>query len=105
LERREDMSKTLGVAVCTALLASAAYAEPVTVKSSIRSVGLFKNGLAVVTRSFTAPGAGTYLVADMPEPVHGTFWIESDAVVETRATTQEFEVPVEPEWSCRLWRI
>ncbi len=63
------------------------------VESRVDSVGLFKNGMAVVRRVTTVPGPGVYTVSDVPEPVHGTFWIESDAVVETRITSRTVEVP------------
>jgi hypothetical protein len=68
-------------------------AEETPAKSRVAAVGLFKNGLAVVKRVVNAPGAGTYLIEDVPEPVHGTFWVESDAQVEARVTVREVEVP------------
>jgi len=74
---------------------SAVYAgeKETPVESRIVSVGLFKNGLAVVKRTVTVPGPGAYVLRDVPEPVHGTFWIESDAAVETRLTTRDLLVP------------
>ncbi len=65
-----------------------------SIPSRITSVGLFKNGLAVVRREVVLPADGVYEIADVPEPVHGTFWIESDAIIETRVTTREFEIPM-----------
>lgn len=62
--------------------------------SRIVSVGLFKNGLAVVTREVEISKPGTYLVEDLPQPVHGTFWIESTAEVEARMTLRETERPI-----------
>ena len=88
------MRGALGVFLGVAVLASAVRAEPQPAQSRVVSVGLFKNGLAVVTRTLTVPGPGTYITDDVPEPVHGTFWVESDAVVETRATTREVSLPV-----------
>ena len=44
-----------------------------TLISRITSVGLFKNGLAVVKRTVKLPGPGTYRIDDVPQPVHGTF--------------------------------
>lgn len=61
--------------------------------SRVISVGLFKNGLAVVTREVETSGAGTYLVADVPSPVHGTFWVESEHEVDVRVTMRDMEVP------------
>ena len=60
-------------------MSTAANAREQEVKSRITSVGLFKNGLAVISRAVTVPASGTYRVEDVPEPVHGTFWIKSDA--------------------------
>jgi len=37
------------------------------------TVGLFKNGLAVIKREVTLGKAGTYVLDDVPEPVHGTY--------------------------------
>ncbi len=62
--------------------------------SRITSVGLFKNGLAVIKRAVTVNGPGTYCVEDIPTPVHGTFWIESDAKIVTRLTKRMVEVPI-----------
>ena len=60
----------------------------------IVSAGLFKNGLAVMTEEIVVPGAGTYRLDDPPIPLHGTWWVESDARVETTATEAEVEVPL-----------
>jgi hypothetical protein len=68
-------------------------AEEVAAKSRIVSVGLFKNGLAVVRRELTVNGPGTYRLDDAPDPVHGTFWVESNAPVETLVKMREVEVP------------
>jgi hypothetical protein len=69
--------------------------DPVPVESRVRAVGLFKNGLAVVRRTVTLPKDGRYEVADVPDAVHGTLWIESDAVVEARVTHRDVEVPAD----------
>jgi hypothetical protein len=63
--------------------------------SRVVSVGLFKNGLSVVQRLVTVPGPGTYRIEDVPEPVHGTFWIESDARVVTRLTRRTIDAPLQ----------
>ncbi len=68
--------------------------SPPSVSSRITSIGLFKNGLAVVRREVTLPADGVYEIADVPQPAHGTFWVESSAVIQTRMTTREFEVPM-----------
>ena len=63
-----------------------AYGQEKPADSRIVSVGMFKNGLAVITREVEIPAPGTYLVKDLPEPIHGTFWVESDFVEEIRLT-------------------
>lgn len=60
----------------------------------VASLALFKNGLAVVQRTASVESPGVYRLEDVPEPVHGTFWIESDAVVSARLTRRAVEVPV-----------
>ncbi len=64
------------------------------VESRITSVGLFKNGLAVVRREVRLTADGTYEIAGVPEPVHGTFWIESDVQIEILVTSREIDVPL-----------
>ncbi|HLN27229.1 MAG TPA: hypothetical protein VK395_05755 [Gemmataceae bacterium] len=82
---------TLGLAVL--LLGNLLRAEETPTKSHIVSVGLFKNGLAFVKREVTAGRSGTYVVDDVPEPVHGTYWVESTVPVETIVKTSEVDVP------------
>ena len=89
------------LALATGLLTGAARAETpppadegTMVESRIHSVGLFKNGLAVVRRVLDVPKAGTYCVEDLPRPVHGTFWVESDARVITRIVQRETTGPL-----------
>jgi hypothetical protein len=64
------------------------------VKSRILSLGMFKNGLTVVKRVVEIPGAGTYRIDDVPNPVHGTFWVESKGEVEARVSEREIEAPL-----------
>src|SRR6266545_934995 len=73
--------------------APAAAQEERAAKSKIVSAGLFKNGLAVIKRQIDLAGPGIYRLEDLPEPVHGTWWIESTAVVETTTKMREVEVP------------
>ncbi len=68
--------------------------EETPVPSRVAAAGLFKNGLAAIRREIRLPGPGTYLIDDVPEPVHGTWWVESDAAVETRTTVREVEEPL-----------
>jgi len=73
----------------------AAQDEP-TAKSRIVSVGLFKNGLAVVKREIEIPAVGgTFRLDATPDAVHGTFWIESSASVEVALRMRE--VAVDPK--------
>jgi hypothetical protein len=68
--------------------------QEATAKSRIVSVMLFKNGLAVVKREVTVPAAGAYRLETAAEPVHGTFWIESDAKVEAAVKMRDVEMPL-----------
>jgi hypothetical protein len=74
--------------------ATPAAAQEQVARSKVVSAGLFKNGLAVIKREIDLPGPGTYRLEDLPEPVHGTWWVESTAVVETSTKTREVDVPV-----------
>ena len=47
----------------------AAAADEKPLSTRMVSVGLFKNGLAVVRRTATVPGSGTYRVVDVPAPI------------------------------------
>jgi hypothetical protein len=83
------MKRGLWLVLAWAVVSVAGAGEETPVKSAIVSVGLFKNGLAVVRREVKIPGPGTYLIEDAPEPVHGTWWVQSDIPVETRVTMRE----------------
>jgi len=54
-------------------------------RSRVVSAGLFKNGLASITREYTVPGPGTYTFDALGNPVHGTLWIESEGPVVARS--------------------
>src|SRR5207244_13347676 len=85
----------LHIALCAAaalLPLSQARAQEQPAKSKIVSVGLFKNGLAIVKQQIDVAGAGTYRLDDVPEPVHGTWWTDSPAV-ETTMEMREVDVP------------
>ena len=77
----------------TLLLAgmSFALADETPVQPQIESVGLFKNGVAVVRASFTVPGPGSYRWDAIPKAVHGTFAVDSEATLTTRATHRFIE--------------
>ncbi|MSQ96218.1 MAG: hypothetical protein EXR98_16925 [Gemmataceae bacterium] len=78
------------------LLAVAGFApaQETIAKSKIVSVGLFKNGLAVVKREVQIDKAGTYRLDASPDPVHGSFWIESAGKVEAAVKMRDVEVPL-----------
>ena len=83
-------------------VASSAPAQEVVAKSKIVSVGLFKNGLAVVKREVQISKEGTYRLDASPEPVHGSFWIESNGNVEAAVKMRDVEVPLHAEGGMRL---
>ncbi len=68
-------------------------AQEAVAKSKIVSVGIFKNGLALVQQEVQVPGAGTYQLDTAPEPVHGTFWVKSNTQVEATLKLVEVETP------------
>jgi hypothetical protein len=68
-------------------------ADEVKLDSPIESVSLFKNGVAVIRRSAEIPKAGVYRIEDVPSPVHGTFWVESDVPVDVQVTMRDIDVP------------
>ncbi|HEY1189266.1 MAG TPA: DUF4139 domain-containing protein [Gemmata sp.] len=76
------------------LPAAPALAADTSVKSAIVGVDLFKNGLAIVKREVTLGRAGTYTIDDVPQPVHGTFWIDSTGTIEAAVRMRDVEVPV-----------
>ncbi len=84
--------RILAVLICALTVAHAADEAPL--KSTIVSVGLFKNGLCVVKREVKLPGAGTFAVDDVPEPIHGTWSVQCDVPVETRVAEREIVEPV-----------
>lgn len=90
------MDRTFRAVFTMAILIGALHAqaaEEQTVRSRVVAVGLFKNGLATIRREVKLPGPGTFLVEDAPDPVHGTWWVESDVKVETLAALRQVEVP------------
>lgn len=66
-----------------------------TVESRVDSVGLFKNGVAVITRTIEVPGPGVYVLETVPLAVHGSFWLESDAIITTTTRSRNVEVPLD----------
>jgi len=71
-----------------------ALAQEAPISGVVESVGVFKNGVVVVSERFDVPRAGRYATYAPPAPLHGAFFIESDALVETTATSAETEIPL-----------
>ena len=82
---------SIGSALICALGANAAETP---LDAPTESIGLFKNGLAYVTRTAAIDAPGTYVLDRVPTAVHGSFWIESDLNVSVRSTTRLVELPV-----------
>ncbi|MEO8616166.1 MAG: hypothetical protein ABI600_13560 [Luteolibacter sp.] len=80
---------TLLCVLIGAVSALAIEEKPVT--PVLESVGLFKNGLAVVRATFPVSGPGLYRWDKVPRVVHGSFWIESDGQVSVQSTTRLLE--------------
>jgi hypothetical protein len=89
------MKKLFGLLFILGISAPWCAGEEKPLTTRITSLGLFKNGLAVVQRTAHVEGPGVYCVADVPEPVHGTYWVESDAEVSTRVTRRSIETSPE----------
>jgi len=85
--------RSLTLAAAVILLPAPARAEDTPVKGKIVGVDLFKNGLAVVRCDVTLARPGTYVLDEVPQPVHGTYWVESDSPVETVIRMRDVEVP------------
>ncbi|OWK40866.1 DUF4139 domain-containing protein [Fimbriiglobus ruber] len=80
-------------AASPALVPAPARADETPVKSKIVAVDLFKNGLVVVKSEVVLGKAGTYVLDDVPQPVHGTFWVESAVPLEAVVKLRDVEVP------------
>jgi hypothetical protein len=92
-QTKEKIMRTFSTVLALFLFATALPAQEQVAKSKIVAAGLFKNGLAVIKREIDLPGPGTVRLEDVPEPVHGTWWVESSAVVETTTKMREVEAP------------
>jgi len=69
-------------------MASPLAVAEVKVSPKFETIGVFKNGLAVTRVSFLVNGAGKYFWDEVPQMVHGSLWVESDAVVDIHSTTR-----------------
>lgn len=73
------------IAFCMLAVALLSLPTPAEPSERVLSAGLFKNGLAVITREYTVPGPGSYTFASLGSPVHGTLWVESATAVVARS--------------------
>ncbi|MEX0776305.1 MAG: hypothetical protein WD042_11425 [Phycisphaeraceae bacterium] len=85
---------SITLALVLAVVPVRAADEPV-VNGPIITLGLFKNGLAVVERKIELPGAGTFRLDDAATPVHGTLWVLGGPAVTLSMTMREVEKPLE----------
>lgn len=96
MHRRSLFASSLVLlALAHPLSAADGAAEGHAVDSKVESIGLFKNGLAVVERTVELPGGGVFRIEDVPTPVHGAFFIESATPVVTRVTTTLVDAPLD----------
>jgi hypothetical protein len=70
--------------------------DEIVMQPQIESVGVFKNGIAVVRASFSVAGPGSYRWDQVPHAIHATFSVDSEAVLTTRATHRLLEEPADP---------
>lgn len=87
------MRTAVALALTAFLYGPAARADETPVKGKIVAVDLFKNGLAVVRCEVALGKPGVYVLDDVPQPVHGTYWVEAAAPVESVVKMREVEVP------------
>lgn len=80
---------------------------------SVRSLGanvvdavLFKNGLALLRREVELPGAGVYLLEDLPVASHGTFWaIPKNSATKIESLVSQMVRRVEDSEATNLWDL
>lgn len=81
------------VLTLTLFLPLSARADETPAKGKIVAADLFKNGLVVVRAEVTLAGPGPYVLDDVPQPVHGTFFIETAGTVEAVMKMRDVELP------------
>lgn len=65
------------------------------VVGKIKSLGLFKNGVVIVQEEIAVPATGRYTLTEVPAALHGTFFLTSDAQVETTITQRAVTQPLD----------
>lgn len=81
--------------LCLVAIVRAQDEIPVTPR--IESVGVFKNGVAVVRASFPVEKPGLLRWDRVPQVIHGTFQVENEGVLEVRTTVRMVEEIEEKE--------
>ena len=76
-------------AVESAIVSPVVSAAPRAVTSRVKSVSMFKNGVALIREEFTVPASGQYVLDAIPYAIHGAFFIQSDANVEAVLTQRQ----------------
>ena len=89
--------KPITILAALLLTASLAVAQETPVASTVKSVGLFKNGVVVIQEEISVTGGGRFILTQVPSPIHGTFFLESDAIVETTVTQRNVAEPMDDE--------
>ena len=78
-------------AVESAVVSPSVSPVPRAVTSRVKSVSMFKNGVALVREEFTAPASGQYALDAIPYAIHGAFFIQSTANVEAVLTQRQYQ--------------
>ena len=73
------------------------YSGETFIQGVVESLGVFKNGIVVVRERYQIPGSGRYSIMAPPSPIHGTFFIQSEAMVEATTSSAECAIPVADE--------
>ncbi len=92
------MSKKLSILLSLMMIAALAgdslAAESPVQSDRVKSIGLFKNGLAYVTREIQIAKTGDSVLGDVPTPAHGSFWVETSEGVQVDVRVTEREQPI-----------
>lgn len=91
-------------ALCFLVLSGSAIAQEKATDVRIESVGLFKNGLAVVRMTGSLPSDGRLELADLARPVHGTFSVVSEKPVTARVELRPREARLDTVSQAELLR-
>ncbi len=91
--KRLSITLTIASTFFALLTATSRAAQPISPTHT--SLGLFKNGVAVVEDTYQLPAPGNYTTAFPTGALHGAFFVESGARVSTTSTREEQVVPFE----------